>query len=155
MERVAELKKLIYDTLTLGNDESDTQDISLVQKMGLNMTKAVSKNGIHLVQIQSVIDRKIAFNLVKVLKILDDCEAIDVLEVKQLPEVENSLTEHIAQLASQGISLKEFQKRMKKMYALEVLRQSDSMTDAAEKLKITRPYLSILKNKKEIKMLES
>ena len=152
MEKVTELRRLVYNTLTLGNEEEDTRDINLTQLMGLSMTKAISKDGVHLVQIQSVIDRKVAYNLVEVLKILDGLEE-EVIEVKQLPMSENHLDDldrAVKLLVQEELSLKEFKKVTKRQFVVEVLNQSESNAEAANKLKIQKAYLPKLKKDLEI-----
>ena len=134
---IAELKNLLYDTLTLDNEESKIENISQNQQMGVSLTKAISKEGVNIIQmpIQSIVSRNIIVNLVAALKIIDD-----------IP-LESTLAKQITNMAMEGLSLEEFQQKMKAMYVCEVIKQSKNGTEAAQKLDIQRTYLSRLKNK--------
>ena len=69
-DEIGQLKNLLYDTLILDEQPQD-RDISLTQNMGVSITKALSKDGVNLVQIQSIVDKKIIVNMVQALKIID------------------------------------------------------------------------------------
>lgn len=134
MDQILQLKSLLYDTLTLENGEAQAENISQHQQMGVSITKAISKEGVNIIQmpIQSVVSRDIIVNLVAALKLIDD-----------MPN--DGLAGHIKAIASQNLTLEDFQANMKTMYIAEMIRQSISLTDAAKKLGVQRTYLSKLK----------
>ena len=140
-------------------DSLEHHDISLNQRMGINLSTAIKRDGVNIIQmpIQSVVNKRITCNLVEALRVIDSIKddedkrliAKETQKSLLLTEGNNSpVKECMRYLAGKELSFKAVGEMMKKEYAKEIVEQSESQTEAAGKLQIHKTYLSSIINGK-------
>jgi hypothetical protein len=67
---IEEVKQLLYEIIATGDDDEE-QSIKAVQQMGVSMSNAVLKNGVNILQLQNITQKKVINKAVKCLQILD------------------------------------------------------------------------------------
>ena len=127
-QELANLKQLIYETLTV--EETEKQDISAVQTMGVQLTNAVKKDGVTIVQLQNVMNKQVTFNLVKALQIIDQLQQ-NVITPSITSDVINDVIEHILQ---ETPSLKSFDLKMRQLLIENLSRKGLSNLAIAKRL---------------------
>jgi len=134
-----QLKNLLYDTLTAEEEDSGT-DVVANQNLGVNLTKAIKKDGVQIFQLQSVVNKKITNNVIKSLKIVDKLQEKERILPSPIQTPELSL-DHVIQviewLASKNIPLKQFDKLMRGLYVSEIVSDSGNTSIAAERLGVS------------------
>lgn len=111
------IRQILYDILTAGESDHGGGDVNMVQKMGLEMSNAIRKEGVTVVQLQSYVNQKVINKVAQALQAIDAIEG-EVLEGEQvlLPEP-LSLAGYIEQNLEAGQSLKLFAEDITKQYA--------------------------------------
>lgn len=72
------------------------------------------------------------------------------LKIEQEKEKDITLNEFIQLLIRKRCTLAEFQKKTKKLYVMEVMKQSVTISEAAKKLNVTRSHASKLRKEMDI-----
>jgi hypothetical protein len=67
---IEEVKQLLYEIIATGDDDEE-QSIKAVQQMGVSISNAVLKNGVNILQLQNITQKKVINKAVKALQILD------------------------------------------------------------------------------------
>ena len=78
MVKLQELREILYSLLLATHEDGDdpVQDVRAYQNMGINMTKAVQRDGVNIIQLQNVkAVGKITHHTVQALKEVDALEA--------------------------------------------------------------------------------
>jgi len=117
---LVELKELMYDTLTLEeSNATDEKSIAAHQNMGVQLTNAVKKEGVTIVQMQNVINKQVTINLVKALKLIDKLQdnsnTIEISSGKALQIDDNVIKCVLDYLINEVSTLKEFDLRMRQL----------------------------------------
>lgn len=141
--------------LLLGMLETAFQpaDIQATQQMGVNMSNAVKRDGVVIIQNQNVeVYSRIMPSMVKALRLCDSFEAIEItppcqpLQIEAQPQDnekdQDPINECCAFMHEQGISWEDMQSLMKSRYAEFVVDHEGTKTKAAKFLKIGPTYLS-------------
>lgn len=80
MNNLTDLKEILYTMLETIGEQSDGQtDIKAFQNMGVELSNAVQKNGVNIVQVQSVVNIKLVPQITKALRLCDALEVSDRL----------------------------------------------------------------------------
>lgn len=69
-----EVKQILFEIITSGGDDEEDQSIKAVQQMGVSLTNAVAKNGVNIIQVQSIVQKKVIEKAVKALQIINSRE---------------------------------------------------------------------------------
>lgn len=150
MQTIADLKLLLLQML---EDSFQEPNIQATQQMGVNMSNAVKREGVIIIQNQNVeIYARIMPLMVKALKMCDSIEVDKKYEIiqerqKQIeaPPVINDDTDPIeescAWMFENNIGWEDMQDIMKKRYAEYVIKQFKTKKEAAKFLKIGGTYL--------------
>lgn len=139
--RLDELKNALQ--LILEDCRHEVKDgdnpVQALQKLDIQISNAVAKQGINIFQMQQVNISNISIHTLKALQIINDMEKEQSL--KPVPEV--SLESVIERIAQVGLTMKQFKKLMTSLYVQAVIKLSDdNKSQAARVLKIQRTYLS-------------
>ena len=141
MNKIPEIKSLLLEIL-----ESAFQgnDILATQQMGVNLTNAVKRDGVVIIQNQNVeVYKNIMPAMVKALRL---CDAIDIEQnvepIKQLAApVENPILECCKYFYENEVGWQEMQDAMKSRYMQYVIDRSKTKVEAAKFLKVGATYL--------------
>lgn len=111
------IRQILYDILTAGENDNGGGDVNMVQKMGLEMSNAIRKEGVTVVQLQSYVNQKVINKVAQALQTIDAIEG-EVLDGEQVLLAEPlSLAGYIEQGLESGQSLKLFAEDIAKQYA--------------------------------------
>lgn len=147
------LKEILYDTI-LASSEQELEKLnngdgsSIDQKLGVNVSSAMKKQGINVFQIANIDNKRINNNVVTALKIVDKIQNNTSLHLDSIDS--STVREVIKWLMTQNLTLDQFIFGMKRVYIEEVLKNTINHYEAAKKLGIKRAYLSKLKNRLRI-----
>jgi hypothetical protein len=154
-----EVRDILYDILVA--DDNDRQDnlepiIKATQHMGVSVSSAVSKNGVKIFQLQSVVQRKVIHHVVRALKALNSMPPIpvitgEIVEIKALPEPkkEKTLEEIIEEALDNAVSSALFLKSIERRYVLAAIERYGTYKETAEKIKISYSKLMMVKRATE------
>lgn len=140
---IADLKQLLFSIL---ESAYQTPDISATQQMGVNMSNAVKKDGVVIIQNQNVeVYAKVIPAVVKALKM---CDAIQVPNVSEVIEIEHNPVDPIESCCKQFYDNEtkwiDMQDIMKARYLEYVISKFPSKSMAAKWLGIGPTYLNKL-----------
>jgi len=107
MDKMHDLKLQLYELIEevaageTGNNTNDA-DITMQQNMGISLTKAIKKDGVNIIQIQSTHINKVIPKIINCLKIIDDIDhKNEMIEYKPVKLIEadtlqnNDLPSHL------------------------------------------------------------
>ena len=145
------LKENMYDILDMEDDDKDETNITANQGMGVQLTNAMKKDGVNIIQMQNVVNKKVTTNVVKSLRLIDklmmgNIQTTSVTEAKK----PNRITmEHVLQviewLANKNLSLKNLDQLIRGMYVQEMVSKLGTTIKAAEVLDVSQSQVSKLK----------
>lgn len=154
MQAIAELKALVLEMLEGAFQEGQTQ---LTQQMGVNLTNAVRREGVVIIQNQNVeVYARIMPSMVKMLKLCDalesNCRRQAAVEIEALPEPLPAPGEDDADvidaccawLYENHFNWQDMQELMKARYLEYVISRFRTKAEAAKWLGVGSTYLSKL-----------
>jgi len=113
------LKDLMYDTLTIEDSKDDDKNITAHQNMGVQLSSAMKKEGVTIVQMQNVINKQVTLNLVKALKIIDKLQdqsnTIEISSGEHIQITDNVIRGVLEHIANEVSSLRDFDIRMRQL----------------------------------------
>jgi len=125
------IKKKLYEVLELALEPPKQPDIKAIQNLDLSL--GIRKEGVNVIQIQSVINNQIALGIVQIIKMVDgmqtgtlDMDIVQTLAIDQTP-------------------WQEAQHQFNAEYLRKVLDTcGGNQSEGARVLKMTRPYINRL-----------
>jgi hypothetical protein len=155
-----DLKTVLYDMLTtLTKNDTEGDPVAITQQLGIQMSKAVQRDGVNVIQLQNVHLSRIVPHLIDGMKLIDSIALGTPQEVIELKQIEHVVEEEEDDdpidscckfMYDQGIKWKEMQELMKARYAEFVRGEFDHGSEAADFLGIQRTYYSkVLRAAKE------
>lgn len=156
MNSVAAIKDLV-----LGMMESafQTPDINATQQMGVNMSNAVKRDGVVIIQNQNVeVLGRLMPQMIKVLKICDSISAIDItpkalpppIEIDADSEEDDPIEACCRWMFKNNINWDAMQDLIKARYLEYVVAQFRTKTEAAKMLGVGSTYLCKLTKKENV-----
>lgn len=148
---ISELKQLLFSIL---ESAYQTPDISATQQMGVNMSNAVKKEGVVIIQNQNVeVYARIVPAVVKAIKMCDNIP--DIIQIEHTPIVPANETidydpvkECCKHFYINDVKWQDMQDRMKKEYLEYVISKFPTKTAAAKWLGVGPTYLCKLTKEK-------
>jgi hypothetical protein len=147
---LTELKDFMYNILEFEDDDQANANITANQGMGVQLTNTMKKEGVTIIQNQSIVNKKVTSNVVKALRLLDKIKdnSVTTIEIetenKNIPEI---TMEHIVQviewIASKDLTLKEFDKLMRGIYCRALIDETGSSKQAAVVLGCSQSTASV------------
>ncbi len=146
---LSKLKDFMYDILEIEDDDQQKDSIVANQGMGVQLSNAMKKDGVTIVQMQNVVNKKVTTNVVKSLrlidKLLDNSRSIEIEQTTPAPQITlDHLIQVIAWLADKGLKMKDFDNLMRGLYCREQIKVEGSTTKAAEKIGVSQAHVSKL-----------
>ena len=140
---INDLKQLLFSIL---ESAYQTPDITATQQMGVNMSNAVKKEGVVIIQNQNVeVYARIVPAVVKAIKM---CDTIQTQQIPDIIEIEHHPTDPIEacckQLYDENFRWQDMQDYMKLKYLTYVLGKFNTKAAAAKWLGVGPTYLSKL-----------
>lgn len=158
---LVELRKKLYDILTADQEQEDRQ-INATQQMGVNLSNAIKKDGVTIIQMQNVVSKTVIKHVTEALKMLDSMELeqkiIDITPVDEnIPQIEEkewepTIRDFLNEAVEARIPLDMLCKRVGGMYLLAVLDRYEE-DEARRRLKVREPRFTALK--REAKKIET
>jgi len=139
---LAPLRGILYDILT-ADEGKNGGDVTATQKMGLELSNSVKKDGVTVVQIQSVVNVQVIKKVTEALRFLDehqrDLDTVRVLEAeveeaKALPPPAPNIVE---EMLLERASLAAFTEVAQHMYIIQAIERFGN-TDAMRLLNIRK-----------------
>lgn len=142
---LTDLRTLMYDILE-GEEENGDSKIALSQQMGINLTKAVQKDGVNIIQMpmQQVISRRITLKVIDALKLIDAMSAPKQIEFVDGPQP-GSMQDYMRKSLGASISLADFMTEIEMMYIREAVNEY-GMDKAKTILNIREPRIRRVHN---------
>lgn len=150
--KLDQVKNVLYEILTDDGTDTDEGAVKATQNMGVSVTNSMKKSGINIIQMQSVVNKKVVNKVVKALSLIDDIK--NHSPAKADIQIE-TIFAVIEWLADQNLTLNEFLTGMKRAYVEAIVNRHDTRTEAAKVLGIQRTYLSRLMTSLNIRDEES
>lgn len=136
---VGALRNILYEILTA--EDEGPSSINATQQMGVSLSNAVKKDGVMIVQLQSVVNKVIVKKVVEALTLLDG--PTDEVEALPYPEtVDQFLDRHL----EEGYSLVEIKKLISRMYAQAAVEKYDFTGSTCRRLGIRPTTMRRLTN---------
>lgn len=162
IDKLTKLKELMYNIITCEPDTTDP-NISAKQGMGVNISNAIKKDGVNIIQMQNVTNHKVTTIAINSLRLIDEIvqnTIINEAEKHKKPNIEvieesnNKITiEHVIQviewLADKEYDLKFFDRFMRGLYAREIVDRTGSTIKASKILGVSQSQSSKLKREVE------
>jgi hypothetical protein len=151
MNSVAAIKDLVLEMM---ESAFQAPDINATQQMGVNMSNAVKRDGVVIIQNQNVeVLGRLMPQMIKVLKICDSIPAIDITP-RALPpppiEVdEDPIEECCRWMFERKTKWQDMQDMLKERYLEYVVSKFKTKTEAAKMLGVGSTYLCKLTKPKE------
>ena len=111
------IRQILYDILTAGENENGGGDVNMVQKMGLEMSNAIRKEGVTVVQLQSYVNQKVINKVAQALQTIDAIEGEVIGGEQMLLDEPLSLAGHIKQSLAAGQPMNLFIEDLARRYA--------------------------------------
>jgi hypothetical protein len=152
MNSVAAIKDLV---LQMMESAFQAPDINATQQMGVNMSNAVKREGVVIIQNQNVeVLGRLMPQMIKVLKICDSIPTIDITP-RALPpppiEIDDDPIEACCQwMFENNINWDDMQDLIKDRYLKYVVSKFKTKTEAAKMLGVGATYLCKLTKPKEV-----
>ena len=164
-----DLKNVLYEMLTTLTQNGNKQDdpVQVTQQLGVQMSKAVQKDGVNIIQLQNVHMSLVVPHLIEGMKLIDELafelpkEFVQVKQITHAPiqiepidadeeEDDDPIDTCCKFLYDQKIQWKEMQELMKARYAEYIRGEFEHVGEGADFLGIQRTYYSkILRAAKE------
>jgi hypothetical protein len=142
---MSEMKELLLEILKQSFQPSDIQ---AVQQMGVNMSAAVKREGVVIIQNQNVeVVTRIIPLLVKALKLCDKLEIVDrqpVIEIPQEIPISNPVEACCSLMYKNNMNWEDMQDFMRIEYLKYVLSRYRTKVEASKMLGVGVTYLSKL-----------
>ena len=141
MPSLSDLRVIMYDILQ-GDEDNGDANISLSQQMGINMSKAVQKDGVNIIQMpmQQVVDRRITLKVIDALKLMDAMAAPKQIEFDDDEAKPGSMQDFLIKSLEVGTALVDFLRDMEKMYVRMAVKEY-GMAQAKGILNIREPRI--------------
>ena len=154
MNSVAAIKDLVLEMM---ESAFQVPDISATQQLGVNMSNAVKRDGVVIIQNQNVeVLGRLMPQMIKVLKICDSIPAIDITPKVLPPPIEidadsdeDPIEECCRWMFENNINWDAMQDLIKARYLEYVVAQFKTKTEAAKMLGVGSTYLCKLTKPKE------
>jgi len=153
-DKLAKIRKSIYQIIEMKPASSGNMDISMDQKMNLALSNAVKKDGVNIIQLQNMeIIQATISNAMDAIRILDEIQfAPNVIDVVPQEEPDDaipfeSIKELLITFIRNGITYKDFISAMKRAYVLCAISEFPTKKDAAICLDLS--YNSMLNVEKD------
>jgi hypothetical protein len=158
-----DLKAVLYDMLTAVTQNGENANPAKVtQQLGIQMSKAVQKDGINVIQLQNIHLNTVIPHLIEGMKLIDELQLTmrrdEIIEMKQIEmkqiemkpiemkpeEVEelDAIDAACKFLHNQSIGWKEMQELMRTRYAMYIRTQFETYKEGADFLGLQRTYFS-------------
>lgn len=132
------LRGLLYDMLVGATDPGD--QVSVSQQLGVAISAAAQKQGVNIVQLQSLSINKLVVGVTAALKLLDEKPEIALLEEKSEPD-SLSLDEIIETELRNAVSLADFLDKIEAKYVQRALEKFETKKEVCNILEIGFPKL--------------
>ena len=163
-ENLARLKETMYEIITTDNNPSQgSGEVKATQNMGLALSNSVKKDGVNIIQVQQVDNRQIINKTIEALRVIDDLQKafseqdMTYIEAEVVPLIEEKPEVDLIEYSNSidvawehSMSLGDFISQMKKAYIVKAIDSTGSTKEAADKLKISRTYISRLKREMDL-----
>jgi hypothetical protein len=132
------LRQIFYDILLSGNEGND---VKANQQMAVSLSNSVRKDGVNIIQLQSVVNNRIIEKVTEGLKYIDTMPVLP--EPEPVEEDSNSLEQTIHGCLDKGMSLESFLDHMAGNYCTEAVAVFGA-NQAKEVLNVRGPKLARL-----------
>lgn len=124
------VRNILYDILTAEHDDKGNNgEVTAAQSMGVNLTNAVKKDGVNIIQLQSVVNVKVIKKVTDALRFLDDAQKqiekecvieaeVEKEEVKALPSPQ---PDFLIEMLDKRATLKDFVEVAERKYIAEAV----------------------------------
>jgi uncharacterized Ntn-hydrolase superfamily protein len=102
------IREKLYNILTAGNDTQG--DVKAVQNMGVALSNPIKKEGVNIIQLQSVVNNQVIHYVTEALKLIDEIMMDSIIDITPQEEKYfneyNDMEVYILNLVSHGYTLK-------------------------------------------------
>ncbi|MCD6149029.1 response regulator transcription factor [bacterium] len=131
---LVQLREKVYSLLSVVSSPP-SENIVAKQNMDLQLSPGLRKGGVNIFQFQNaVIDNKVVNVVVEILR--------DIDRLRDIVPIESSIDSYFDSLIEEGVTWREFVKRMQREFIQAYLRKGLTITEIARRLGIQRTYLS-------------
>lgn len=144
LENLNKVKTILYDTIAMEEDTPEVPvNIEANQSMGVQVSHAMKKEkNINIIQMQSVVNKKVTTNMVSALRIIDSMQLEHLMANNLLGSAD--IKKLVNVLASQLIPLEDFVSDIKKLYVEAILERCTDVEHAARTLGVRQSTLQKL-----------
>lgn len=103
------IRNILYDILTAEDEQS--AGVQATQNMGVQLTNTIKKEGVTIVQLQSVVNKTVLLKITEGLRLLDNMQSSLQIEENEQPVIElkpRTLEDIAAEKVHEGFDLKSF-----------------------------------------------
>ena len=96
-DKIHDLKSALYELIEevaagATKENANNADVQLQQNMGVNLSNAIKRDGVNIIQIQSMQINRIIPKIIDCLKIIDDVDyKKETIEYKPMQQIENDI----------------------------------------------------------------
>lgn len=116
MNNLPALRNVLYDILT-GSSDQEVDGDTVIQNMGLNLSNAVKKDGVNIIALQSANIHKITVKVTEGLRLIDEMQQPQVIDVEPEPEPE-TVEGFMRAKIEQGYDLRQFLDMISSLYVV-------------------------------------
>jgi len=121
------VRNILYDILTAEHEDDTNGEVNATQQLGVALTNSVKKEGVNIIQLQSVVNVKVIKKVTDALRFLDDAQKqiekecvieAETEEVKQLPA---PVPDFVLESLRNKVPLREFMEVAEREYISEFI----------------------------------